>query len=174
MPTIPTNPGDSGGNTGGPTPPTDDGFKPITTQDELNHVLAERLDRERAKFADYKDLKAKAARLDSIEQANQTEAEKTAARIAALEIENKRIQLEALRSRVQAKFSIGDDDADLFLTGTDEETLTRQAQRLAGRDADRKKQGNHVPAEGANPPTAGKDDEMRVFTRGLFAAAAGD
>ena len=169
MPDAPPNPGDIGGNTGGPTPPTDAGFKPITTQDELNHVLADRLDRERAKFADYKDLKAKAARLDSIEQANKTEAEKTAERIAALEAENKRIQLDALRSRVQAKFGIGADDADLFLTGTDEETLTRQAQRLADRDADRKKQGNRVPTEGNNPKPA--DDEMRVFTRGLFAAA---
>lgn len=37
------------------------GFKPITTQDELDRVIGPRLQRERAKFADYGDLKQKVA-----------------------------------------------------------------------------------------------------------------
>ena len=148
-------------------------FKPITTQDDLNKVIAERISRERAKFADYKDVKAKADRLDSLEAANKSEAQKVAERIAALESENARIQSEALRSRIQAKHGISDEDADLFLTGTDEATLTRQAEALAGKAADRKKQSNVVPTEGkATPPPAG--DEMREFTRGLFNRANTD
>ena len=98
--------------------------------------------------------------------------EKFAARIAALESENARIQSEALRSRIQAKHGIADEDADLFLTGTDEETLTRQAQRLVDRDADRKKNNNVVPSEGAHAPAG--DSEDREFARNLFARANAD
>jgi hypothetical protein len=75
-----------GGNESGETPTADE-FKAITSQDDLNKVINERLTRERAKFADYKDVKAKAAKLDEIEQANQTEAEKAAKRVAELEAE---------------------------------------------------------------------------------------
>ena len=156
----------TGGTDGEATRTPGEGFKPITSQDDLNRIITERVSRERAKFADYKDLKAKADRLDSIEAANQTEAEKSAARIAALEADNQRIQAEALRSRIQAKFGIADEDADLFLTGTDDETLTRQAQRLADRDADRTKKGPVVPNEGATPPAA--DSAELATVRGLF------
>lgn len=34
-----------------------DGFKPITSKEEFNRILGKRLQRERAKFADYEDLK---------------------------------------------------------------------------------------------------------------------
>jgi hypothetical protein len=158
-----TTPGNDGNNGGG-TSTTDEGFKPITSQEDLNRVITERVNRERAKFADYKDVKAKAARLDEIEAANQTEAEKFSARIAALEAENQRIQSEALRSRIQAKFKIADEDAELFLTGTDEESLTRQAQRLADREADRSKRGPHVPGEGTTPPPPGIDRKRQFLS----------
>jgi hypothetical protein len=69
---------------------------------------------------------------------------------------------------VQAKHGIDDEDADLFLTGSDEATLTRQAERLAGRSDERKKQGNHAPREGANTSTSKSGDE-REFVRSLFA-----
>jgi hypothetical protein len=156
-------------------------FKPITSQDELNRALADRLARERAKYADYKDVKAKADRLDQIEAANKTEAEKVAERIAALEADNQRIQTESLRLRIAAKHGISTEpgkdgepsDADLFLTGTDEASMTRQAQRLSAQVADRKKQSNVVPSEGkATPPPA--DDEMRGFARNLFNRATTD
>src|SRR5690242_15402557 len=75
-----------GGNTSGETPAADE-FKAITSQDDLNKIIDARLKREREKFSDYKDLKAKAAKLDEFEQANQTEAEKAAKRIAELEAE---------------------------------------------------------------------------------------
>ena len=79
---------------------------------------------------------------------------------------------DALRLRIAAKHGISDDDADLFLTGTDEDTLTRQAQRLADREAARKKAGNVAPREGTT--TNPGSDPMRDFTRALFADAATD
>ena len=73
-----------GGNPSGETPAAEE-FKPITSQDDLNRIIGERV--KRAKPADYDDLKKKAAKLDEIEAANQTEAEKAAKRLADLEAE---------------------------------------------------------------------------------------
>lgn len=132
------------------------------TQADVDRIVAERLKREReatkAKYADYDDLKAKAAGAQTAEE-----------RIAALEKEIQATQREAMRRRVQAAHGISDEDADLFLTGTDEDTLTAQAKRLADRESERKKQNNVSPREGNNPQS-GSDDE-RDFVRNLFAAA---
>lgn len=46
------------------------------TQEELDRIVGERLTRERAKYPDYEEMKAKAARLDELEEANKTELEK--------------------------------------------------------------------------------------------------
>ena len=40
-----------------------DGFTPITSQAELNKIIGKRIDRERAKFADYDQLKSENAQL---------------------------------------------------------------------------------------------------------------
>ena len=150
----------------GETPAADE-FKAITSQDDLNRVIDDRLKRERAKYADYKDLKARAAKADEYEQANQTEAEKAAKRIADLETELTTTRAQSMRLRIATEHGITEaDDIDLFLTGTDEETLTRQAKRLADRDSDRKKHGNHVPREGNNPSAA--DGGEREVLGALF------
>lgn len=65
-------------------PPRNDppAYKPPATQDDLNRIIGERVAREREKFSDYADVKAKADAHDKIVAANQTEHEKalTAAR----------------------------------------------------------------------------------------------
>jgi len=155
-----------GGNTSGETPAAEE-FKANTSQDELNAVIKDRIDRERAKFSDYKDVKAKAARLDEIEQANQTEAEKAAKRVAELEAELNNTRRDSLRLKIASAHGITDaDDIDLFLTGSDEETLTKQAKRLVDREADRKKHGNRVPREGTTPTSVESDE--RATARALF------
>ena len=147
--------------------PGGDGFKAITTQEEFNAALKDRLARERAKFSDYDDLKAKATQFDAAAEASQSEAEKTAAKIAKLEQELQSTQTAALRSRIQAKHGISDEDAALFLTATDEATLTKQAERLAETANDRKKNGNRDPFAGRTPTKPG-DDSMREGVRALF------
>lgn len=158
-----------GGNTSGETPAADE-FKPITSQEDLNKVIADRVARERAKYADYKDVKAKATEFEKLQEANQTEAEKAAKRIAELEAELNNTRRDSMRLSIAAAHGITDaDDIELFLTGTDEETLTKQAKRLADRDADRKKNGNRVPREGQTS-TPGENEE-RAFTQALFNGA---
>src|SRR5690606_24527734 len=165
---TPANPSNEGGNNNpsGDTPPAGDGFKPITSQDDLNRVIADRIGRERAKFADYADLKAKAEKFDELEAANKSEIEKAAEKATAAEQRAAKAEADALRWKVAAKHGISDEDAELFLTGTDEETLIRQAERLAERTSARKKNGNVVPREGSTPPAA--PDDERAFVRELF------
>ncbi len=172
-----------GGNskTSGNTPAADE-FTPINSQDELNDVIKDRLDRERAKFKDYSDLKAKAAKLDQIEQASLSELEKANVRITAAETERDNATAEALRVRKFVEHFLTDDDrrkleiADEFLTGRDDETLGAQAMRLAGlmaeqakADADRKKKNPVVSKEGTSTKTATTTEEDdREFVRSFF------
>lgn len=107
-----------------------------------------------------------AKRLAEIEEAQKTEAEKAADRIKQAEADTEKARAEALRLRIAAKHGISDEHADLYLTGTDEETLTKQAEGLSKLASDRKKNGNVVPREGSTS-TAAPDDE-RAAARALF------
>lgn len=133
--------------------------------------LAERL--ARAKPADYDELKAKAARLDEIEAANKSEIDKVREAAEKAQAERDQARAEAMRLRVAAKYGISDEDADLFLTATDEATLQKQAEALAAR-SDRthtkSKHGNYVPQEGGDAGTA-KSNPLREFARQVFNVA---
>ena len=167
-----------GGTTSGETPTATE-FKPITSQQELNAALKDRLDRERAKFKDYNDLKAKASKLDEIEQANLTELERANGRITAAESERDTAKAEALRLRIAVTHGISLEDADLFLTGTDEETLTAQAKRLSDRAAEqanaeqeRKKKNPVVSKEGTSTTTGTTTEEDELeFARTFFGSS---
>ena len=158
---------------GTPAPDPKEGheFMPITSQDALDKMITERVRRERAKYADYADLKTKASKLDEIEAANKTEADRAAERLAALETELAATRTTALRARVQARHGIADEDAELFLTGSDEETLTRQAERLAARDTADRSRGNHVAHEGKTPDVTPGNEPLRKMARQLFGPA---
>jgi hypothetical protein len=127
------------------------------TQSDVDRIVRERVARERAKYADYDELKAKADGAKTVEQ-----------KLADLEGKYSAAEARAIRSDIAAKHGISAEDRDLFLTGTDEATLTAQAERLAARDADRKKNGNVAPKEGTTTTTGGPSKDMREFTRNLF------
>ncbi|PYY32361.1 hypothetical protein [Curtobacterium sp. MCBD17_030] len=129
----------------------------IITQSEVDRIVKERVARERAKYADYDELKAKADGAKTVEQ-----------KLADLEGKYSAAEARAIRSDIAAKHGISAEDRDLFLTGTDEATLTAQAERLAAREADRKKNGNVAPKEGTTTTTGGPSKDMREFTRTLF------
>ena len=174
MPETPPDTSNQDGNTtSGSTSTAGDEFKPITSQEELNKVVGERVKREAAKYSDYKDLKAKASLLDDLEQASKSEIERAMDRVTAAEAEVAKVPnlvADALRTHLVALHKINEDDAELFLTATDPELLLKQVQRLTGREAERseerKKNGNTNPREGTNPKP--EDDEMRAFARSVF------
>lgn len=71
--------------------------------------------------------------LDDINAANLSDLEKAQKSAQEAQAVAAKATAEALRLRVAAKHGISDEDADLFLTGTDTETLERQAARLVER-----------------------------------------
>ena len=159
--TEPTEQPTEGGNTSGFTPPA--------TQQDLNRIITDRVNRERAKFGDYEDLKGRAAKFDALEASNLTESEKTAQRLSAADAEVAKVPAkvaEALRTHLVALHEIDADDAELFLTANDPELLLKQVQRLIGRAGESKKRGNHVPREGSTSHSA-DSDELQT-TRELF------
>ena len=116
-----------------------------------------------------KDNKAAADELAQIRDAQKSESEKAADRIAKAEAEVATVPnkvADALREHLVALHEIDQDDAELFLTGTDPELLLKQVTRLLGQSDKRKKQGNFVPREG-NTTTSVESDE-RATARALF------
>jgi hypothetical protein len=139
------------------------------TQADVDRIVKERLAQQaKNQFGDYAELKAKAEGAKTLED-----------RFAALEGELSNTKADALRAGIAATFGISTkkgekgepSDADLFLTGTDETALTAQATRLAGREADRKAQGNVAPKEGETKNSGNTDSDLRTFTQGLFGNA---
>lgn len=139
------------------------------TQAEVDRMIKQRAERiAREKYPDYDELKAAAGLKATADE-----------RLATLERELASTRTEAIKARIAGRFNISTEpgkdgepsDADLFLTGADEETLTRQAQRFADRVAAVKKTGNVAPREGATTTTGKGDEAMREFTRNLFAQA---
>lgn len=80
-----------------------------------------------------KDNAAAAKRLAELEDAQKSDAEKVADRIAAAEAEAAAVPgkvAEALRAHLIEIHQISDEDAELFLTGTDPALLRKQVARL--------------------------------------------
>ena len=145
--------------------PSDEPKDKSFTQADVDRIVRERLAQQaKNQFGDYDDLKTKAEGAKTLEQ-----------RLGSLETDLASAKTEALRANVAARFGVSTEkgpngepsDADLFLTGADDATLVAQAQRLAAREADRKKQGNVARREGNNP-AGSAEDPLREFTRNLF------
>ena len=81
--------------------------------------------------AEAKDNRIKATELDKLKQEQMSDLERAQARAKELEDQATKATSEALRWRIAAKHGISDEDAETFLTGNDEATLTRQAERLS-------------------------------------------
>lgn len=99
------------------------------TQADLDRVVSDRLSREREKFGDYDDLKAKATRLAEIESANQSETEKLNGKVGSLSNENQSLKEENLRLRVALDKSVPADLIDR-LRGKNKEELEADADKL--------------------------------------------
>jgi len=127
-----------------PQPPESD--SPVLS-DPGKKALAE--ERRRAAQAE-KTAKALQAKLDALEAEKLTREEKAVKEAADAAERAARAESEALRWRIAAKHGITDEDAELFLTGGDEETLSRQAERFKELSYKPAK-GTHVPGVGNQP-----------------------
>lgn len=101
------------------------------TQEEVNAIVGKRLAEEKGKFADYEDLKAKAAKYDEAEEANKSELQKVTERATALENElNSMKEAEKLR---EIRESVAKDTGIPIhlLTGKTKEECEAQAAAIA-------------------------------------------
>lgn len=134
--------------------------KPQTfTQADVDKIVRDRLAQQaKNKFANYDEYKAAAEGAKTVEQ-----------KLADLEAKHAEAEARALRSDIATKHGISAEDRDLFLTGSDEATLTAQAKRLAERIADQKKNGNRAPKEGRTVTTtiSPKDAAKREWLASL-------
>lgn len=151
------------------------------TQEEVDKLIGKTRTDERRKA--HTEAATKYADYDYLKKA--AEGKKTADdRIAELEKKYQQSEANSLRLRVAGDYGIstkrGEDgepsDAELFLLGGDEETLTAQAKRFADRlaaqaaaEVDRKKKNPSVPKEGTSTQTGTTtEEEGRDFARTFF------
>ncbi|MDF2902442.1 MAG: hypothetical protein K0S25_80 [Bacillus sp. (in: firmicutes)] len=113
-------------------------FKAIETQEELDRIIQERLNREKGKFADYDEIKARNTALETevdslkstIEETS-TAAETHEQTIADLNKQIAEKETVNLRTRIALQNGLPIDLADRLI-GSDEESIKADAERLAG------------------------------------------
>lgn len=151
-----------------------DDFKPITSQKELDQALKGRLDRERSKFKDYNDLKAKATKFDQVTAAQKSEVQLAIERAEAAE--RKASELESAKEVSDWKSQVAKDPkyagvtADVLRGNTFEEIEGHAASLKALLPEPRK--GGQVSTEGRTVST-GNGDPRTQFADLLKTARGG-
>lgn len=170
---------DQGGNSG-TTPPATNEWKPPATQEELNRIIADRVKRAEAKYADAPELRKKAAEYDKLVDSQKTELERIQARAEAAE--RRAADLEAAEAKRAAEAEQARQVADWktaiakdtgvpasALRGSTKEDLQQHAEELKALMPDpntRRVGGAYVPAEGRNVGASGsnpRDDFGRIL-----------
>lgn len=163
----------AGGETSTATKATGaDEFKPPTSQAELNRLIADRVKRAEAKYADYSDAIKKAKQFDAITEAQKTELQKLQERAEAaekraqeFETAEQQRQAEAEAARQvedwKAKVSKSTGIPVGVLRGSTEADIQAHAESLKELLPDPRK-GGYVPGEGRVVP-AGTGDPRQQF-----------
>lgn len=136
-------------------------YTPPASQADLDRIIADRVSRERAKYADYDDVKAKAAEHDKLVDAQKTEAEKAAERLAAAEKRAAELEAKATRAEVAAAKGV---PAEL-LAGSTQEELEASADSLIKFKSDTTNR-MVVAGEGKSPSKQASTEEE--FVKNLF------
>lgn len=106
------------------------------TQEQIDDLvgstdwLTKRLERERNKFSDYDDLKAKADSVETVKSEFEKKLEEANKKATDLETEVSKTKLEVNRVKIVSEFKLPDDLAE-FVTGDTEDELRTRAEKLA-------------------------------------------
>ena len=122
----------------------DGSFEAITSQEQLDKILSKRLERERAKYSDYEELKKAAAEAAD----SRSEVEKLHDRVKELEQERHQSAIEAAKAKAASEYGV---PADL-LVGDDTDAIEAHAKRLAEYVA------AQAPSTGAYVKNVGRDE----------------
>ena len=139
---------------------TNNGAERTFSQSELNAIVEDRLKREREKYPDYNELKAKAAKFDKIEEESKTELQKATERAEALQAELDGLksaeQLRIMREEVATATGV---PANL-LTGTTKEDCEAQAKGIMSYAS---QSGYPNVPDGGESRTGGKTSNAQQF-----------
>lgn len=142
------------------TSTSDTGQAPNTdTPQQFDAAYVARLRAEAAKYRNEAKANADAAgRLAAIEDAQKSETQRLTEAHARAEKDASDARAEAMRLRVAVRHGISDEDAELFLTGADEETLIRQAEALQAKSQKVTTPTNPAAAAAPTPAPAPRAD----------------
>lgn len=153
------------------TPPKAAATEPVTPGEPADKPLGEngekalKAERERATAAE-KTAAALQKQIDEINAASLSDLERAQKEAADASALATKAQADALRYRVAAKNSISDEDAELFLTGTDEETLNKQAARLVERTPTSSTPKPDLTQGGKPPAGSSPESDFASFMQG--------
>lgn len=131
--------------------PAESKFEAITSQEDFDKAIQARLARERAKFSDYDELKAKADRLAQIEESQKSEAQKQQEALEKAQRELAELTVAKTRAEVAAAKGV---PANLLSGGTQEE-LEASADALIAFRGEPAPQKLIIPNEGKSPVGGG-------------------
>lgn len=141
-------------------------FKPITTQEEFDNAIKERLSREKSKYSDYDQLKSRVTELEkeNVGLKSTIEANRQSKADADKQLEEMQNQISnyetaSLRTRVALQYGLPYDLADR-LQGTDEDSFKKDAERLAGF---MKPVSKVAPVKSTEPIVPKEDDERTMY-----------
>ena len=130
------------------------------TQEQLDKIVEQRLARERSKFADYEELKAKADKLAERENADKSEVDRAREAAEAAKKEAETAKGELLRMQIAADKGLSPSQAKRLVGATREE-LEADADDLleAFKPADDKRDSSRRPKEKLRPGASNEDDD---------------
>lgn len=142
------------------------------TQEQVDAIVKDRLAREREKYKDYSDLKAKAAEFDKQQDANKTELQKAQERGDALQKEltelKKQNEVREIREKVSKETGV---PAEL-LTGSDEDTCREQAEGINKYAGVKKypgvKETSRSTAKTSSATADNSEDDYRALAKQVF------
>jgi broad specificity phosphatase PhoE len=148
-------PGGNAGSDGG-SGSTEQQFQAIQSQTDLDRIISDRLSRERAKYGDYEDLKAKAVKYDEEQDRAKSEVTKARERAEAAERELSKEREKGLRATIAAAKGVPVGS----ITGKTKDEMEASANELiAWRDQN--KRTSRVPS-GSLKSGSGTDDDNKT------------
>ena len=100
------------------------------TQEDVDRIVKERLERERAKYADYESMKEKAAKYDEVEEASKTELQKATEKVTKLQKELDSIKTAEKVRNIRAEVAKETNVPVDLLTGETKEDCEAQAKAI--------------------------------------------
>lgn len=139
----------------------------LLTQADVDSVVEKRLERERNKFSDYEDLKAKAAKVDTISTEYEDKIKAVGSEKSELEKKLAGAQLETEKVKIIHEFKLSDDLHE-FVTGDNADEMRKRAEKLAKGIT-----GGTVKIDKHGKP-AEKETDSKKIAKSLFGSKSGD